>query len=326
MSEASSHAQSSYTSNHTPQTIRVLLLSEVRSTSLKSVTALFEGHYFFSRLSTRECLVKTDSAATLLRYKIARIRKLCCWPRQGRERSKNARRWCFLISKRICCLGAGFTEKQQQCLRSEQHSLDQARLCSSSYLKRRTTLTDVLFLEQSLLQPVSWQVKQIPNLCKSKKRETEIFLAPWGIAEDWLYEPTQHAFLSSASLVACTKTLFLLHAFHGFLLILSKRLTTGNESCFITKAYIDVYYYLSFIMLHLIPFIDSKSTKSKTVSTTRSTWKSWITCLETYLAGWLLQFPLESTYNGSTENRTEPWAQHSISSKSKQYSLEYQED
>ena len=171
MSEASSHTPSSYASNHTAQTITVLLLSEVHSTCLKSVTALFEGHYFFSRLSIRECLVKTDSAATLLRYKIARIRKLCCWPRQGRERSKNARRWCFLISKRICCWGAGFTEKKQQHLHSE-HSLDQARLCSCSYLKHRTTLADVLLLEQSLLlRAVSWQVKQLSSLCKSKTRK-----------------------------------------------------------------------------------------------------------------------------------------------------------
>lgn len=77
-----------------------------------SLTALLEGHYFFSRLSTRECHAKTDSAATLLGYKITRIRKLYCCPRQGRERSKDTRRWCFLTSGRVCCLGAAFMEKQ----------------------------------------------------------------------------------------------------------------------------------------------------------------------------------------------------------------------
>lgn len=77
-----------------------------------SLTAFLMGHYFFSRLSMRECHAKTDSAATLLGYKITRIRKLCCCPRQGRERGKDTRRWCLLTSERVCCLGAGFMEKQ----------------------------------------------------------------------------------------------------------------------------------------------------------------------------------------------------------------------
>lgn len=175
-----------------------------------SLTALLEGHYFFSRSSIRESHAKTDSAATLLRYKITRIRKLYCCPRQG---SKDTRRWCFLTSGRVCCLGAGFMETVS-----------------------RVWIEPVLALGLTQSPEPHWAMPFGLGrvlLWALHGKESQVSAEGKQEMGVWLGEPTLHMFIPEHS---HKNFLFLLNTSHGLLWILSNCLGTGNKSCFIMKA------------------------------------------------------------------------------------------